>query len=143
MGLFLEPFPYVWPRMDRLTYSPIVKGILESEGKIAGCPRTPAMAPTFHKQKSAEETCFSIFCTIWYNWKRNLDKQTIKIWNPWSNSNWKHMLATTEPLCHVSYSRLILWFLVNYVTINMLRSICFSIKAIFWASTIKVIYQMI
>jgi len=33
---------YVWPRRERLTYSPIVNGILESEGKIAG-PRTPAM----------------------------------------------------------------------------------------------------
>jgi len=43
--------------MDRLTYSPIVNGILESEGKIAGWPRTPAMVmamamgPTFHKNQ--------------------------------------------------------------------------------------------
>jgi len=33
----------LWPRRERLTYSPIVNGILESEGKIAG-PSTPAMA---------------------------------------------------------------------------------------------------
>jgi len=43
---------YVWPKRDRLTYSPIVNGILESEAcKIAG-PRTPA-----HFKKS--ETSFS------------------------------------------------------------------------------------
>jgi len=42
---------YVWPKRDRLTYSPIVNGILESEAcKIAG-PRTPA-----HFKKS--ETSF-------------------------------------------------------------------------------------
>jgi len=33
---------YVWPKRERLTYSPMVKGILESEGKIAWGPRTPA-----------------------------------------------------------------------------------------------------
>ena len=61
MGLFLEPFPYVWPRMDRLTYSPIVKGILESEGKIAGCPRTPAMAPTFHTKTQQKKHVSQFF----------------------------------------------------------------------------------
>jgi len=39
---FIGIASYVWPKRERLTYSPMVKGILESEGKIAWGPRTPA-----------------------------------------------------------------------------------------------------
>jgi len=39
---FIVIASYVWPKRERLTYSPMVKGILESEGKIAWGPRTPA-----------------------------------------------------------------------------------------------------
>ena len=39
---FIVMASYVWPKRERLTYSPMVKGILESEGKIAWGPRTPA-----------------------------------------------------------------------------------------------------
>jgi len=40
----------VWPNKERLTYSPIVNGILESEAcKIAG-PRTPAMGHRHFKK---------------------------------------------------------------------------------------------
>jgi len=51
----------VWPRRERLTYSPIVNGILESEGKIAG-PRTPAMAmaPTFQKSETSSSSLYRL-----------------------------------------------------------------------------------
>jgi len=44
--------------MERLTYSPIVNGILESEGKIAGWPRTPAKAPRFQKKIGRRKNMF-------------------------------------------------------------------------------------